>query len=85
MSDSIAIAKRLHWKNAFIFGAVAFAILYFVVPWMLPEPQASSAALQPMMDRAMHRGQWVFEKLGIGILIVCWFFGAVGYVKERWQ
>ena len=55
--DSIAIARKLSWKKAIVFGAIGFIVLYFLVPWMLPEPVAQTAAYQPLMDKIANRGQ----------------------------
>ena len=79
--DSIAIARKLSWKKAIVSGAIGFIVLYFIVPWMLPVPVAETAIYQPLMDKIANRGQWIFEKLGIAVLVVFWFFALLNYWK----
>ncbi len=83
IAGSISIASRLHWKKFFIWGVVAFVILYFLIPGLLPEPVAQTVVYQPLMDKVAHRGQWIFEKLGIGVLVIFWFFALLNLWKEK--
>jgi len=83
IADSISIASRLHWKKSFIWGIVAFVILYFLIPGLLPEPVAQTGVYQPLMDKVAHRGQWIFEKLGLAVLVIFWLFSLVNFWKEK--
>ena len=79
--DSIAVARKLSWKKAIVSGAIGFIVLYFIIPWMLPEPVAQTPVYQPLMDKIANRGQWIFEKLGIAVLVVFCFFAFLNYWK----
>lgn len=48
---------------------------------MLPDMQAQSVGFQPLMDKISHRGEWLFEKLGLVALAVGCFFAIWGFVK----
>jgi hypothetical protein len=50
---------------------------------LLPEPVAQTVVYQPLMDKVAHRGQWIFEKLGIGVLVIFWFFALLNLWKEK--
>ncbi len=83
IKDSVSIARRLHWKNSLLFGLISFFVLYFIIPWMLPEPVAQTQGLQPIFDRVANRGQWIFEKLGVAVLVIFWLFSLVNFWKEK--
>jgi hypothetical protein len=83
IKDSASIARQLHWKNSLLLGLISFFVLYFVIPWVLPEPIAQTQGLQPIFDRIANRGQWIFEKLGIAVLVIFWFFALLNFWKEK--
>lgn len=82
--DVIDLASKLHWKTSFVWGVASFIVLYFLIPALLPEPVAQVELHQPLMDKIANRGQWLFEKLGIAILAIFWFFSLVNFWKERY-
>lgn len=83
IKDSFLIAKRLHWKKSLWFGLISFLVLYFIIPWMLPDPAAQNEVLQPIFERLASRGRWIFERLGIVVLVIFWLFALFNFWKYR--
>lgn len=83
IKESISIARQFHWKTSLLFGLIGFVVLYFVIPWMLPEPVAQTQVLQPVFDRVANRGQWILERLGVVVLVIFWLLALFKFWKDR--
>lgn len=85
VADSAAIANRLSPRGAFIYGALGFALFYFVLPWPLivwanynkAKMTGNLASMwgkvidEVFVRRFIHPSEFA----GIAIFVVCTFVG----------
>jgi drug/metabolite transporter (DMT)-like permease len=90
VSDTVAIANKLPWWGAALFGLVLFIVFYWLLPmWMqskLDERQASMfrPVLEAVFGRRMHWSQWLGITLGsIGLFFAVWKYYARRGLEKR--